>query len=92
MRIAAVAEFERDLLMQRTLSGQARAPSQRKFGRPAALSVRSAAISRGWLAEGQWQAGSTRAAAHGHQPRPQQRRQGHWARRPVGARFMAPEA
>ena len=37
--IAAVAQFERDLLIERTLSGQARAKAEgKKFGRPAALS------------------------------------------------------
>jgi putative DNA-invertase from lambdoid prophage Rac len=37
--IAAVAQFERDLLIERTLSGQARARAEgKKFGRPAALS------------------------------------------------------
>ena len=37
--IAAVAQFERDLLIERTLSGQARARAGgKKFGRPTALS------------------------------------------------------
>jgi putative DNA-invertase from lambdoid prophage Rac len=37
--IAAVAQFERDLLIERALSGQARAKAEgKKFGRPAALS------------------------------------------------------
>jgi putative DNA-invertase from lambdoid prophage Rac len=37
--IAAVAQFERDLLIERTLSGQARAKAEgKKFGRPSALS------------------------------------------------------
>ena len=37
--IAAVAQFERDLLIERTLSGQARAKAEgKKFGRPAVLS------------------------------------------------------
>ncbi len=37
--IATVAQFERDLLIERTLSGQARARAEgKKFGRPTALS------------------------------------------------------
>ena len=37
--IAAVAQFERDLLIERTLAGQARARAEgKKFGRPAVLS------------------------------------------------------
>ena len=37
--IAAVAQFERDLLIERTLAGQGRARAEgKKFGRPAALS------------------------------------------------------
>jgi putative DNA-invertase from lambdoid prophage Rac len=36
--IAAVAQFERDLLIERTLAGQSRARSEgKKFGRPRAL-------------------------------------------------------
>ena len=51
--IAAVAEFERDLLIERTLSGQARARSEGvKFGRPSALSAEAAETGRGLLAEG----------------------------------------
>ena len=38
--IAAVAEFERDLLIERTLSGQARAKAEGvKFGRPSVLTT-----------------------------------------------------
>lgn len=52
--IAAVAEFERDLLIERTLSGQARARSQGvRFGRPSALNPEAAAAGRRMLAEGQ---------------------------------------
>ena len=36
--IAAVAQFEKDLLIERTLAGQARAKAEgKKFGRPAVL-------------------------------------------------------
>ena len=51
--IAAVAQFERDLLIERTLSGQARARAEgKKFGRPAALTAegREKALQR--LADG----------------------------------------
>jgi putative DNA-invertase from lambdoid prophage Rac len=51
--IAAVAQFERDLLIERTLAGQARARAEgKKFGRPAALTAegREKALQR--LADG----------------------------------------
>lgn len=52
--IAAVAEFERDLLVERTLSGLARAISQGKHvGRPAALDEKTAARIRARLAKGE---------------------------------------
>jgi putative DNA-invertase from lambdoid prophage Rac len=52
--IAAVAEFERDLLVERTQAGLARAKSQGKtLGRPVALDAQSAAQARRRLAEGE---------------------------------------
>lgn len=51
--IAAVAEFERDLLIERTLSGQARARAQGvRFGRPAALNADASEDGRRLIAEG----------------------------------------
>ena len=51
--ISAVAQFERDLLIERTLSGQARARSQGKqFGRPPSLSEKDRAMARKALADG----------------------------------------
>jgi putative DNA-invertase from lambdoid prophage Rac len=52
--LAAVAEFERDLLIERTLSGQARARSEgTTFGRPMALSFEQQATVGTRLAAGE---------------------------------------
>ncbi|MBS0450336.1 MAG: recombinase family protein [Proteobacteria bacterium] len=52
--IAAVAEFERDLLIERTLSGQARARAQgTKFGRPSSLGAKQAEEALRLLATGE---------------------------------------
>jgi len=51
--IAAVAEFERDLLIERTQSGITRAKvAGKRFGRPPALSVREAETVLERLAKG----------------------------------------
>lgn len=51
--IAAVAEFERDLLIERTISGQARARTQGvRFGRPVALDHAAAEEGRRLLKHG----------------------------------------
>ena len=52
--IAAVAEFERDLLVERTQAGLARARSEGKtLGRPTALNAHQVAEARRRLAEGE---------------------------------------
>jgi len=52
--LSAVAEFERDLLLERTAAGLARARGAGKvLGRPRALSDRQEALARVRLAEGQ---------------------------------------
>jgi putative DNA-invertase from lambdoid prophage Rac len=52
--IAAVAQFERDLLIERTLSGQARARSEgRRFGRPPILTERQRQQALKSLADGE---------------------------------------
>ncbi len=52
--IAAVAEFERDLLIERTQSGLARAKAEGKaLGRPSALSASQVAEVRERLAAGE---------------------------------------
>jgi putative DNA-invertase from lambdoid prophage Rac len=52
--IAAMAEFERDLLIERTLSGQARAKAQgKRFGRPPSLDETQAATAVEMLRSGQ---------------------------------------
>jgi putative DNA-invertase from lambdoid prophage Rac len=55
--IAAVAQFERDLLIERTLSEQARARAEgKKFGRPAALTDKQREETLQRLADGaSWQ-------------------------------------
>jgi putative DNA-invertase from lambdoid prophage Rac len=51
--IAAVAQFEKDLLIERTLAGQARAKAEgRKFGRPAVLTDEGRARALQRLADG----------------------------------------
>ena len=51
--IAAVAQFEKDLLIERTLAGQARAKAEgRKFGRPAVLTDEGRAKALQRLADG----------------------------------------
>jgi putative DNA-invertase from lambdoid prophage Rac len=51
--IAAVAQFEKDLLIERTLAGQARAKAEgKKFGRPAVLTDESRAKVLQRLADG----------------------------------------
>ena len=51
--IAAVAQFEKDLLIERTLAGQARAKAEgKKFGRPAVLTDEGRAKALQRLAEG----------------------------------------
>jgi putative DNA-invertase from lambdoid prophage Rac len=51
--IAAVAQFEKDLLIERTLAGQARAKAEgRKFGRPAVLDSEGRAKALQRLADG----------------------------------------
>lgn len=51
--LSAVAEFERDLLLERTAAGLARARGAEKvFGRPRALSDRQEALVRARLVEG----------------------------------------
>jgi putative DNA-invertase from lambdoid prophage Rac len=51
--IAAVAEFERDLLIERTQAGQARARAAgKRFGRPAALSASEIDQAKGLAAAG----------------------------------------
>ena len=51
--IAAVAQFEKDLLIERTLAGQARAKAEgKKFGRPAALTDEGRAKALQRLADG----------------------------------------
>ncbi|QWC88276.1 recombinase family protein [Cupriavidus metallidurans] len=51
--LSAVAEFERDLLLERTAAGLARAKDAGKvFGRPRALSDTDEERARAWLAEG----------------------------------------
>lgn len=51
--IAAVAEFERDLLIERTHAGLARAKKDgKRFGRPPALDDESRALARSMLAAG----------------------------------------
>lgn len=50
--IAAVAEFERDLLIERTQAGLSRARSEgKKFGRPPALSEKESIAARAMLAK-----------------------------------------
>lgn len=52
--LAAVAEFERDLLIERTLAGQARARNDGvKFGRPKALSYEEQTVVHARLAAGE---------------------------------------
>jgi putative DNA-invertase from lambdoid prophage Rac len=52
--IATVAEFERDLLIERTQSGLARAKSQgKRLGRPQSLSAASAKVVMARLAQGE---------------------------------------
>jgi putative DNA-invertase from lambdoid prophage Rac len=59
--LSAVAEFERDLLLERT-AGLARARvSGRVLGRPRALSDTQEAQAREWLAQGQSVASIARA-------------------------------
>jgi putative DNA-invertase from lambdoid prophage Rac len=51
--LAAVAEFERDLLLERTAAGLARARNAGKvLGRPRALNDRQEALARERLAQG----------------------------------------
>ena len=51
--IAAVAQFEKDLLIERTLAGQARAKAEgKKFGRPAVLTEEGRAKALQRLADG----------------------------------------
>ena len=51
--IAAVAQFEKDLLIERTLAGQARAKAEgKKFGRPAVLTDEGRAKALQRLADG----------------------------------------
>jgi putative DNA-invertase from lambdoid prophage Rac len=53
MTIAPVAQFEKDLLIERTLAGQARAKAEgKKFGRPAVLTDEGRAKALQRLADG----------------------------------------
>ena len=66
--IAAVAEFERDLLVERTQSGLARAKTEGKtLGRPSALSAAQAELVRSRLASGDSVASVARAFATSRQ-------------------------
>jgi putative DNA-invertase from lambdoid prophage Rac len=60
--IAAVAEFERDLLIERTQSGLTRAKSQgKKLGRPSSLEANEIKLVEQGLAKGETVAGLARA-------------------------------